>query len=101
LGEIKGVLEAMGIFRKDPLFLSPSVQIHAILSGKIYEAANFKPVAYHDMAISEFHDFNKHPWRFGFSGMTEQAKQEAKAIMYQSGDEALRKVFIKLGLIEG
>jgi hypothetical protein len=101
LGEIKGVISGMGIFRRDSLFLAPRVQIHAILSGKIYETTNFKPVAYHDMAISEFRDFNEYPWSFGFSGMSEQANQEARATVRKTADEAVRKVLIELGLIEG
>jgi hypothetical protein len=98
LGEIKGVIEGMGILHRQMLF--NTVEVHSLLSGRLFEAENFTPIAYHGTAIMDFRDFDKYPWSFGFGRMTAQAKQEAKTLVKQSGETALQKMLTQLGLLD-
>ena len=98
LGEIKGVIEGMGILHEQMLF--DRVEVHSLLSGRLFETENFKPIAYHGTAIYDFRKFDKYPWSFGFGRMTAQAKQEAKTLVKQSGEAALHQMLTKLGLLD-
>lgn len=100
LGQIHGVIEGLGVLRRDMYLIPKSVQIHAIFSGRVFDATDFEPLAYHDTAISAFKELKGHPWSFGFSGMTEQAKLKMRHTIKESSKEALQKVMTKLGLVK-
>lgn len=99
LGEIRGAIFGFGLYQRDLFLVPKSVRTHTILSGRIFDTSDLKPIAYTGYAISAFQDYENFPWNLGFSGMSKQAKDEIKTGIEKNSEEAFRNLAVKLGLL--